>query len=195
MVLTYIADFLPRVRAGLEALALPVPWSDAVAWDHDSDLGDVLFNRFQPGVARLREIDPVTTEIVRLRGASQHDCRLCKSRREGSALDAGGSESLYEQIELYETSAELSDRHKAALRYTDALIWTPANIAAGCGCGGANPFHRGRILRADRRRDAQRGQQDHAVAFGADAPKSPERNRALHHRRRPDRPTDAVGAR
>ena len=34
----------------------------------------------------------------------QHDCRLCKSRREGNALDAGGSESLYEQIEHYETS-------------------------------------------------------------------------------------------
>src|SRR6476661_4987488 len=62
VVLTYIADFLPRVRAGLEALALPVPWSDAIDWDHDSDLGDVLFNRFQPSVARLREIDPITTE-------------------------------------------------------------------------------------------------------------------------------------
>ena len=122
-----------------------MPWSDAVDWDHDSDLGDVLFNRFQPGVARLREIDPVTTEIVRLRGATQHDCRLCKSRREGSALDAGGSESLYDQIEYYETSTELSDRHKAALRYTDALIWTPATIAARGGGGGANPFHRGRI--------------------------------------------------
>jgi len=53
VVLTYIADFLPRVRAGLESLALPVPWSDAVQWDHGSDLVDVLFNRFQPGVARL----------------------------------------------------------------------------------------------------------------------------------------------
>ena len=104
VVLTYLADYLPRVRAGLEALGLPVPWTDAVVWDHDSDLGDVLFNRFLPGVARLRALDPVTTEIVRLRGATQHNCRLCKSRREGNALDAGGSESLYEQIELYETS-------------------------------------------------------------------------------------------
>ncbi|WP_123025110.1 carboxymuconolactone decarboxylase family protein [Mycolicibacterium stellerae] len=135
VVLTYIADFMPRVRAGLEALALPVPWSDAVVWDHDSDLGDVLFNRFQPGIARLREVDPVTTEIVRLRGATQHDCRLCKSRREGSALDAGGSESMYEQIELYERSTVLSDRHKAALRYTDALIWKPADISPEVSAG------------------------------------------------------------
>ena len=56
----------------------------------------LLFNAFLPGVARLRELDPVTTEIVRLRGATQHNCRLCKSLREGHALDAGGSESLYD---------------------------------------------------------------------------------------------------
>ena len=170
VVLIYIADFLPRVRVGLEALALPVPWSDAVVWDHDSDLADVLFNRFQPGVARLREIDPVTTEIVRLRGANQHDCRLCKSRREGSALDAGGSESLYEQIELYETSAELSDRHKAALRYTDALIWTPANIAPEVAAGVRIHFTEAESyeLTADVMRNAGN---KIAVSLKADAPR------------------------
>ena len=170
VVLIYIADFMPRVRAGLEALALPVPWSDTVVWDHDSDLGDVLFNRFQPGIARLREIDPVTTEIVRLRGAFQHDCRLCKSRREGSALDAGGSESLYEQIERYETSAELSDRRKAALRYTDALIWTPANIAPEVAAGVRIHFTEAESyeLTADVMRNAGN---KIMVAFGADAPK------------------------
>jgi alkylhydroperoxidase family enzyme len=169
-VLTYIADFLPRVRAGLEALALPVPWPEAVVWDHDSRLGDVLFNRFQPGVARLREIDPVTTEIVRLRGATQHDCRQCKSRREGSALDAGGSESLYDQIEYYETSTELSDRHKAALRYTDALIWSPANIAPDVAAGVRIHFTEAECyeLTADVMRNAGN---KIMVAFGADAPK------------------------
>ena len=130
VMLTYFADFLPRVRSGFDALGLPAPWNEVIVWDHDSDLGDVLFNTFQPGVAQLRELDPLTTEIVRLRGATQHNCRLCKSRREGRALDTGGSESMYEQIERYETSDALSDWHKAALRYTDALIWTPANISA-----------------------------------------------------------------
>lgn len=169
VVLIYIADFLPRVRAGLEALALPVPWSDAVVWDHDSDLGDVLFNHFQPGVARLPEIDPVTTEIVRLRGATQHDCRLCKSRREGSALDAGGSESLYQQIEVFETSAELSDRHKAALRYADALIWTPANIPPEVASGVRIHFTEAESyeLTADVMRNAGN---KIAVSLGADAP-------------------------
>lgn len=129
VILTYFADYLPRVRAGFDALGLPAPWGNAVAWDHESDLGDLLFNEFQPGVALLNELDPLTTEVVRLRGATQHNCRLCKSRREGQALDAGGSESLYQQIEWFETADSLTDRHKAALRYTDALIWTPATIA------------------------------------------------------------------
>ena len=36
----------------------------------------------------------VTTEVVRLRGAVAHNCRLCKSLRESTALDAGGTESM-----------------------------------------------------------------------------------------------------
>jgi len=130
----------------------------------------VLFNRFQPSVARLREIDPITTEVVRLRGATQHDCRLCKSRREGSALDAGGSESLYDQIEYYETSTELSDRHKAALRYADALIWTPATISAEVAAGVRIHFTEAESyeLTVDVMRNAGN---KIMVAFGADAPK------------------------
>ena len=164
VVLTYIADYVPRIRAGFEALDLPVPWTDAVVWDHDSDLGDALFNQFLPGVARLRALDPVTTEIVRLRGATQHNCRLCKSRREGHALDAGGSESLYE------TSRDLTERHKAALRYVDAMIWSPATIKPEVAAGvrahytDAEAFE----LTVDVMRNAAN---KIMVALGADAPK------------------------
>ena len=170
VVLMYIADFLPRVRAGLEALSLAVPWSDDVVWDHDSDFGDVLFNQFLPGIARLRELDPLTTEIVRLRGATQHDCRLCKSQREGSALDAGGSESLYQQIEMYEAADGFSDRHKAALRYADALIWTPSNVAPEVAAGVRIHFTEAESyeLTADVMRNASN---KIAVAFAADAPR------------------------
>ena len=170
VVLTYIADYVPRIRAGFEALDLPVPWTDAVVWDHDSDLGIALFNQFLPGVARLRALDPVTTEIVRLRGATQHNCRLCKSRREGHALDAGGSESLYEQIEVYETSSDLTERHKAALRYVDAMIWSPATIKPEVAAGvrahytDAEAFE----LTVDVMRNAAN---KIMVALGADAPK------------------------
>ncbi|MGF2952148.1 carboxymuconolactone decarboxylase family protein, partial [Mycobacterium sp. THU-M116] len=40
------------------------------------------------------------------------------------------SESLYEDIERFATSTQLDARAKAALRYADGLIWTPARLAA-----------------------------------------------------------------
>jgi alkylhydroperoxidase family enzyme len=130
----YIADFVPRVRAGLEALGVGseyLGWVNGpIAWDHVSDPSDVVFNDFLPSVARMRVLDPVTSELVRLRGATQHNCRLCKSLRESTALDAGGSETLYEDIERFEESAQLTPRAKAALRYGDGLIWTPAHLVA-----------------------------------------------------------------
>jgi alkylhydroperoxidase family enzyme len=125
----FVADFVPRVWAGFEALGLGKPGNGSVvAWDHDGDPTDALLNGFLPAVARLRALDAVTTEVVRLRGATQHNCRLCKSRRETNALDAGGSEDLYSQIEQYESADDLTEAHKAALRYVDALIWTPSRI-------------------------------------------------------------------
>lgn len=129
----FIADFVPRVRAGLEALDVGseyLGWvGQPVVWDHDSDPSAVLLGEFAPAVARLRALDPVTSELVRLRVAGAHNCRLCKSLREGNALDAGGSETLYDELARFEKSAVLDARTKAALRYTDALIWTPAHLA------------------------------------------------------------------
>jgi alkylhydroperoxidase family enzyme len=112
----------------------------------------------------------VTTEVVRLRGAAQHNCRLCKSLREGTALDAGGSESLYQQIESYDTSDALTDRHKAALRYADALIWTPANIAPEAASGVRSHFTDDECyeLTVDVMRNASN---KIAVSLAADAPR------------------------
>ncbi|MGA9679263.1 MAG: carboxymuconolactone decarboxylase family protein [Mycobacterium sp.] len=132
VVAMYIADFVPRVRAGLEALGVGseyLGWvRGSLEWDHSSDPSDVVFNDFLPAVARMRALDPVTSELVRLRGAAQHNCRLCKSLRESTALDAGGSETLYGDIEHFQDSTLLDGRAKAALRYADGLIWTPAHL-------------------------------------------------------------------
>jgi alkylhydroperoxidase family enzyme len=137
----FIADFVPRVWAGLGALAMGKPGNGGTPkWEHDTDPIDALLNGFVPAVARLRALDPVTTEVVRLRGAVQHNCRLCMSRREETALDAGGSEPLYAEIEQYETSEQLSDRHKAALRYVDALIWSPSRIDSEVAAGVRDHF-------------------------------------------------------
>jgi alkylhydroperoxidase family enzyme len=134
VLLMYIADFIPRAQAGLEALGVGeqyLGWTRGpITWDHATDPSEAVFNEFLPAVARMRALDPITSELVRLRGAVQHNCRLCKSLREGTALDAGGSETLYDEIEGYEESKLLDERAKAALRYADALIWTPAHLDA-----------------------------------------------------------------
>ncbi|WP_125079050.1 carboxymuconolactone decarboxylase family protein [Mycobacterium sp. P7213] len=131
----YIGDFVPRVRAGLDAVGVEVSWPDVIVWDNSGHPADALFNGFMPAVARLRSLDPVTSEVVRLRGAAQHNCRLCKSLRETTALNAGGSESLYDDIERFEQSRLLSEAQKVALRYVDALVWTPAHIDAEVAAG------------------------------------------------------------
>jgi alkylhydroperoxidase family enzyme len=177
VVLMYIADFVPRVRAGLEALGVGrsyLDWVDGpVVWDTESDPSDALFNGFLPSVARLRALDPVTSEVVRLRGAGQHNCRLCKSLREGAALDAGGSEGLYGDIERYETSEVLTHRQKAALRYVDALVWTPGDIGPGVIAGLREHFSDSQAveLTFDVMRNASN---KIAVSLGGDAPRVEE---------------------
>ena len=75
-------------------------------------------------VARMDTLDPLTSELVRLRGARSHRCRVCQSRRSVPAAANGADESLYDQIDHYESSA-LPDRQKAALRLVDAIVWQP----------------------------------------------------------------------
>ena len=170
VVAIFIADFVPRVWAGFGALGMGKPGNGSpVEWDYDSDPIGALLNDFVPAVARLQALDPLTTEVVRLRGATQHNCRLCKSRRDEQALDAGGSESLYGDIERYDTSAQLSDRHKAALRYADALIWHPSRIDSGVVAGVRDHFTEEQTfeLTLDVMRNACN---KIMVAMGADAP-------------------------
>lgn len=176
----YIADFLPRVRAGLTALDLPVDWIAAEPpWNADMDAAEVVFNRLLPGIARLRSLDPLTTEVVRLRGAAAHNCRLCKSLRDSTALDAGGSEGLYDDIQRYEDSKLLSIGHRAALRYVDALIWSPSEITADVAAGVRAHFsvEQARELTLDVLRNASN---KIAVALRADAPRV-EHGTARYH--------------
>ena len=170
----YIADFVPRVRAGLDALGVGddyLGWvAGPVEWDHETDPSDLVFNTFLPTVARLRELDALTAEVVRLRGATQHNCRLCKSLRETTALDAGGTETLYEDIERFEASTQLSSRHKAALRYADALIWSPTSIGVDVAAGVREHFSDAEAveLTLDVMRNASNKV---AVALAGDAPR------------------------
>jgi alkylhydroperoxidase family enzyme len=170
----YIADWVPRVRAGLEALGVGseyLGWvSEPIAWDHVTEPSDLVFNDFLPAVARMRALDPVTAELVRLRGAAQHNCRLCKSLRESTALEAGGTESLYDDIERFEDSDLLTGRAKAALRYADGLIWTPAHLVVDDAAEVRSRFSEAEAveLTFDIMRNASN---KIAVSLGADAPR------------------------
>lgn len=83
--------------------------------------------RFASAAVRADRVDPITTELVRLRCAQYHDCRLCGSFRVQAALDAGFDESMQKKIGDYENS-DFSETVKAALRLTDAMIMNPGRI-------------------------------------------------------------------
>ncbi len=86
-----------------------------------------LLAAYQDTVVRSPHLDPVTTELVRLRCARQHDCRICQTLRLASAAELGADDALTDQIDFYETS-DLGERHKVALRIVDAFIWRPTDI-------------------------------------------------------------------
>ncbi|VEG56603.1 Uncharacterised protein [Mycolicibacterium aurum] len=174
VVAIFLADFLPRVWAGCDALGLGRPgWTAEVEIDRDADPVAKVLGGFVPAVARLHELDAVTTEVVRLRGAEAHNCRLCKSLREGHALDAGGSEELYVQIAEFESAQGLSEAHKAALRYVDALIWSPSSIDQDVVDGVRRHFSEKQMLELTL--DVMRNAANKiAVAMAADAPRVAE---------------------
>lgn len=89
-----------------------------------AELDDVL-----RAVARLDRLDPVTTELVRLRGARHHNCCLCRSIRSAAAVRAAGGEMWFERVDAYESS-DLADSQKVALRFADAVLSQPAEIDA-----------------------------------------------------------------
>jgi hypothetical protein len=85
--------------------------------------------RFLLEVARLPALDPVTSELVRLRGARPHDCRLCQSRRNVSAIDLAGGSDLFDERD----PSGISDAQALALQVVDAFVWQPIRWPPGLG--------------------------------------------------------------
>jgi AhpD family alkylhydroperoxidase len=125
--IVFAMDFLPRTRAGLEALL----GQGAGTWPHsaseDTDPPEIweALDDYTRVVPALGSLDPVLTELVRLRGARQHRCRLCTSLRSRPALMAGADESTLAKV-LGEETEGLTPVQRAAIGFTDAMIWTPA---------------------------------------------------------------------
>lgn len=125
----YVFDHGLRVRSALRQLFGVREGAARSVTAGDVDLWAAL-EEWMQAVARLRSLDPLTTELVRLRGARAHDCRLCRSLRNARAVRDGADESTFDQIDDYETSM-LAERHKVALRLTDAMLWTPTAFPDG----------------------------------------------------------------
>ncbi len=126
----YVYDFGFRLDVACEQLFGETSTGQQAAGEvgggEVTDLWPAL-DRFITDVAAMDQLDPVTTEIVRLRGARAHNCRICQSRRNVTAIDNGADETTFDQIDFYEES-DLADRYKVALRLVDALLWQPAAI-------------------------------------------------------------------
>ena len=125
----WTVDVVPRARAALDSLFGAGPWPAPVARPADGGLWDAL-DGFVRVVPALHALDPVTSELVRLRGARQHDCRLCRSLRSRSALRAGATEEDFAAVDHHPDS-DLTGLARAALAFTDAMVWTPGRIDPG----------------------------------------------------------------
>jgi hypothetical protein len=164
----YLADFMPRVRRLLEQLfrADPAGWP-AIGSNAGIEVQPA-FMEFVRVIYNMRGLDPVLTELVRLRGARAHQCRICKSLRAESALAAGGTEATYDAIDSYETS-DFSAKQKAALALVDAIIWQPGHISDETIA--AIRTHYTPAEAVELVLDVMRNSsQKNAVALGADAP-------------------------
>ena len=124
----YVFDQGVRMRAALRQLFGAVDGAARPATGGD-ELWPAL-EEWMQAVARLDALDPLTAELVRLRGARVHDCRLCRSRRHVAALADGGDESVFDQIDDYERS-DLAEHQKVALRLVDSMLWRPARLPEG----------------------------------------------------------------
>jgi alkylhydroperoxidase family enzyme len=126
----FVADMVPRVRAALDALAgATEPWADEPPVLVEPAAYWTTIEALLREVHRLDRLDPVVTEVIRLHGARQHNCRLCRSIRSRPALMAGADEALFDAIDADGWDG-LSERHRVALALTDAIIWHPASVPA-----------------------------------------------------------------
>jgi hypothetical protein len=126
----------------------------------------VAHERFLLEVAKLSVLDPVTSELVRLRGARAHDCRLCQSRRSVSAINQAGRSDLFEEAD----PSGISEAQAQALQVVDAFVWRPIQWPPGLGEQAVDAL--GPAGATELTLDLIRNAANKiAVAFGADDPR------------------------
>jgi alkylhydroperoxidase family enzyme len=118
----YVVDMFQRGRIALEHL-----FGTAYGPAPTPATGDLwaTLEEFMRVVARLDALDPVTTELVRLRGARVHQCRVCQSRLSVKAVDAAGDAAVFDADA---DTASRPERERVALELADLLVTQPTLI-------------------------------------------------------------------
>lgn len=128
----YVTEFTQRLEMIAAALlgpgsSTPAGPSPEPAADPAAGMQQALRD-YQRAVVRGAALDPVTTELVRLRCARTHHCRICQTLRLTDARMAGADDAMTAKVDHYETS-DLDERTKTALRITDAMITAPGGLS------------------------------------------------------------------
>ena len=93
----YLLDVGQRVEVVLSAFLGETLTTDSWAWGATGEIPAdpmVAIMAMLAAVGRLQAVDPITKELVRLRGARLHECRRCLSVRSVAALNAGANDDL-----------------------------------------------------------------------------------------------------
>ncbi len=124
----FLLDVGQRVAVVLGRLFGASVISDDWAWgaEPEPDAMEAVMTLLA-AVGRLGAVDPVTRELVRLRGARLHDCRRCQSVRSVAALNAGVDAALLDAADPRE-SAALDARTRAAVDLVDATFVGPPHL-------------------------------------------------------------------
>ena len=126
----YLLDVGQRVDMVLSAFVGQSLTSDSWAWGAVGEIpADPMaaIMTMLAAVGRLQSVDPVTKELVRLRGARLHQCRRCQSVRSVAALNAGANNDLLSS-DNPAALGELSDGTIAALDLVDATFSGPPSV-------------------------------------------------------------------
>jgi AhpD family alkylhydroperoxidase len=76
-------------------------------------------------------LDAPTKEVARIRNARIIACSYCRNIRFAAARHAGLQEEDVEQVAADFEHSALRERHKLAIRWTDAFLGDPTTIDAG----------------------------------------------------------------
>ena len=124
----YVADWVPRVRAGLDALfeGADADWGIPIEWATEGEPWP-LIQRTLVDVARLRELDPVTTEVVRLYQARRQQLPAVQVPAQPHRT-AGGRRRSRLRRDRRLPQRRAVPRRKAGLGLAEGLTWKPGHL-------------------------------------------------------------------